>query len=75
MSYLELARNASDARARSKLTNTPEAMGRCEKSERSEISHTAVDLEDERCICRGIERDLGLPLGSLVLWDPLKINS
>ena len=32
-------------------------------------------LEDERFICSGIERDLGLPPGSLTLWEPWRINS
>ena len=29
-----------------------------------------VALDDEQCVCRMIERDLGLPLGSLTLWEP-----
>jgi hypothetical protein len=28
--------------------------------------------DDERFICRVIERDLGLPRGSLTLWEPVR---
>jgi hypothetical protein len=47
------------------------AMGR--KCEKSENSPQVMDSEnDERLVCRAIERELGLPPGSLTLWDPVR---
>jgi hypothetical protein len=71
MSYLELARKTLENCSRLKPADAPNAMRRCEKSEKSEKSPPATcGIDDEAFICRGIERDLGLPSGSLILWQP-----
>jgi hypothetical protein len=83
MSYLELARKALESSSATKPSyrpstlqeceksdESPRALGRgCEKSEKSEKSPPVTDSEnDERLVCRAIERELGLPPGSLTLW-------
>jgi hypothetical protein len=45
----------------------------CERSEQSEQSSAGIySRDDERFVCNGIERDLGLPPGSLTLWEPIR---
>src|SRR5262249_54950159 len=39
--------------------------------ERMECSNTPP-ADDNAWICHGIERDLGLPIGSLELWEPIR---
>ena len=71
MSYLELARKALESCHSMKPAAAPNALSGCEKSEKSEKSPPAGNgVDDEAFICRAIERDLGLPPGSLTLWDP-----
>jgi hypothetical protein len=57
-----------------KSEKSPLAMKQgCEKSEKSEKNTAAMySQDDERFICNRIERDLGLPPGSLTLWEPIR---
>jgi hypothetical protein len=67
--------------------STATGLQRCAESDESAVSPAAVKLEcpitpkgplatdaddDERFICRAIECDLGLPPGSLTLWEPIR---
>jgi hypothetical protein len=71
MSYLELAQKALESCPSMKATDAPNAESGCEKSEKSEKSPLAENwVNDDAFICRVIERDLGLPTGSLRLWEP-----
>jgi hypothetical protein len=47
--------------------------GRLETLAKRLLSHKAellCELDEERFVCRAMERDLGLPAGSLTLWEP-----
>jgi hypothetical protein len=45
---------------------------RCDRSDQSPaVSKMETEADYEAWICRGIERDLGLPRGSLELWEPI----
>jgi hypothetical protein len=39
---------------------------------RSGTEGISFGAEDEAWVCRGIERDLGLPSGTLTLWEPIR---
>jgi hypothetical protein len=39
---------------------------------KSELVELLRQREDEAFICRAIERNLGLPVNSLTLWEPIR---
>jgi hypothetical protein len=54
------------------LRPLPEDLRQALVAHKAELVELLRRRDDESFICRAIERDLGLPRGSLTLWDPVR---
>ena len=70
MSYLEIAEKALRKAREAGRLPAPNAKRGYELNEKYEMNRQQNQEADDHQTCRIIERDLGLPAGTLALWLP-----